>query len=121
MKFLQFILHHLFDLCLQDDANFLNVTLVKCIVNLHYPFLNLCLKHNLVLSRSAEELFIEYNPSEVAFQPPVPVPKKIEPRASPSVTIHFRNEDLFSYVKEVSEKHVEETVDFSLFKMSVKS
>lgn len=57
----------------------------------------------------------------MAFQPPVPVPKKTEPRASPSVTMHFRNEDLSDYVKEVSERHVEETVDFSLFNMSVKS
>lgn len=88
---------------------------------LKFSFLDLCLKHNFVFFRSAEELFTEYNPSEVAFQPPVPVPKKIEPRASPSVTIHFRNEDLFNYVKEVSERHIEETVDFSLFKMSVKS
>jgi hypothetical protein len=35
--------------------------------------------------------------------------------------MHFRNEDLSDYVKEVSERHVEETVDFSLFNMSVKS
>jgi hypothetical protein len=87
---------------------------------LHLPSPNL-FEANLVLFRSAEELFIEFNPSEVAFRPPVPVPKKIEPKANPPLTMHFRNEDLSNYVKEVSERHVEETVDFSLFKLSVKS
>jgi creatinine amidohydrolase/Fe(II)-dependent formamide hydrolase-like protein len=81
---------------------------------LHFPSLNLCLKHNLVIFRSAEELYIEFNPSEVTFRPPVPVPKKTEPRANPSVTMHLRNEDLSNYVKEVSERHIEGTVDFSL-------
>jgi hypothetical protein len=81
---------------------------------LYFPSLNLCLKHSLIIFRSAEELYVEFNPSEVTFRPPVPVPKKIEPRANPSVTMRLRNEDLSNYVKEVSDRHIEERVDFSL-------
>lgn len=71
--------------------------------------------------RSAEELYAEFDPSEVAFRPPVPVPKKIVPKAKHPVHFNFRNEALSSYVKEVSERQVEETVDFSLFKVSTES
>jgi hypothetical protein len=74
-----------------------------------------------VFCRSAEELYNEFNPSEMVFQPPVPVPKKVEPKAKPPFNFHLRNEALSSYVKEVSERHAEETVDFSLFKFSTDS
>jgi hypothetical protein len=56
------------------------------------------------------------------FRPPVPVPKKVEPKAKPPINLHLRNEALSNYMKEVSERHKEGTVeDFSLFKFSVKS
>jgi hypothetical protein len=57
----------------------------------------------------------------MAFRPPVPIPKKVEPKAKPPFNFHLRNETLSSYVKEVSEKHAAETVDFSLFKFNMKS
>jgi hypothetical protein len=71
--------------------------------------------------RSAEELYNEFNPSQVTFRPPVPIPKKVVSKVKHPVHFNFRNEDLSSYVQEVSERQVEGTVDFSLFEVSTES
>ena len=71
--------------------------------------------------RSAEGLYIEFNPSQMAFQPPVPTPKKVVSKVKRPVHFNFRNEALSSYVKEVSERQVEGTVDFSLFEIGTES
>lgn len=114
MKVLQFILNNLL-VCFYKMVPIFSLYLGHIHVKqLHYLSLNFCLEHKFVLFRSAEELYIEFNPSEMTFRPSVSVPKKTEPRASPSVTVNFRNEELSNYLKEVSERHVEGTVDFSL-------
>jgi len=57
----------------------------------------------------------------MAFQPPVPTPKKVVSKVKRPVHFNFRNEALSSYVKEVSERQVEGTVDFSLFEIGTES
>jgi hypothetical protein len=74
-----------------------------------------------VFFRSAEELYTEFNPSQVAFRPPVPIPKKAVSKVKHPVHFNFRSEALSSYVKEVSERQVEGIVDFSLFEVSAES
>ncbi|GFG40146.1 hypothetical protein Cfor_08231, partial [Coptotermes formosanus] len=75
---------------------------------------NGCLQPELT-KLSAEELYTEFNPSQVAFRPPVPIPKKAVSKVKHPVHFNFRSEALSSYVKEVSERQVEGIVDFSLF------
>lgn len=70
---------------------------------------------------SAEELYIEFSPSQMAFRPPVPTPKKVVSKVKRPVHFNFQNEALSSYVKEVSERQVEGTVDFSLFEIGKES
>lgn len=81
---------------------------------------NGCLQPDLT-KLSAEELYNEFNPSQVTFRPPVPIPKKVVSKIKHPVHFNFRNEDLSSYVQEVSERQVEGTVDFSLFEVSTES
>jgi hypothetical protein len=64
---------------------------------------------------------MEFNPSEMAFRPPVATPKKVVPKVKHPVHFHFRNEALSNYVKEVSERQVEGTLDLSLFEVGTES
>ena len=57
----------------------------------------------------------------MAFRPPVSTPKKVVSKVKHPVHFNFRNEALSSYVKEVSERQVEGTVDFSLFEIGKES
>jgi len=57
----------------------------------------------------------------MAFRPPVPTPKKVLSKVKRPVHFNFQNEALSSYVKEVSERQVEGTVDFSLFETGTES
>jgi len=53
----------------------------------------------------------------MAFRPPVPTPKKVMSKVKHPFHFNFQNEAFSSYLKEVSERQVEETVDFSLFEI----
>jgi hypothetical protein len=57
----------------------------------------------------------------MAFRPPVPTPKKVVSKVKHPVHFNFKNEALSNYVKEVSERQVEGTIDFSLFEVSTES
>ncbi|XP_069671581.1 nucleolar complex protein 3 [Periplaneta americana] len=61
---------------------------------------------------SAEELYKEFDPSEMVFRPTIPIPKKVEAKSRPPKSFRLKNESFADYVKEISEKHTEGPLDF---------
>nr|CAD7572076.1 unnamed protein product [Timema californicum] len=62
---------------------------------------------------SADQLFTEFDPSEVVFHPAIPVPKNVPPKARSHKRIKFCNEEIGDYVKQVLAVKHETDLDFS--------
>lgn len=63
----------------------------------------------------AEEIFTEFDPSEMTFKPAVPVPKNAIPKSKPPPHFQFKNNYFSSYVKQVIERPVKGSLDFSRY------
>nr|CAD7256867.1 unnamed protein product [Timema shepardi] len=66
---------------------------------------------------SADQLFTEFDPSEVVFHPAIPVPKNVPPKARSHKRIKFCNEEIGDYVKQVLAVKHETDLDFRLYSM----
>nr|CAD7588236.1 unnamed protein product [Timema genevievae] len=62
---------------------------------------------------SADQLFTEFDPSEVVFHPAIPVPKNVPPKARSHKRINFCNQEIGDYVKQVLAVKHEADLDFS--------
>nr|CAD7453641.1 unnamed protein product [Timema tahoe] len=62
---------------------------------------------------SADQLFTEFDPSEVVFHPAIPVPKNVTPKARSHKRINFCNKEIGDYVKQVLAVKHEADLDFS--------